>query len=1018
MIAKVPIRWFATVACGLLLGAALHAQTEVAAVARAAGDYHATSLGSFVPASAPAGQSLPVVKKVEVWKGAEGVAVDISISGQVTPRSFRLQNPQRIVLDLPDTEPVGGARTFPVGAFGVVDIRVGRFQANPPVTRVVVDLSGDMDFKVTPREGRIELRLRPPHGSGRSSAAGSPPPATVASGSGILNARDPGYEATSVGSYVPSAASQASKPVVQNVEVTRGAAGVQVSISASGTIVPRTFRLKAPDRIVVDLPNAVPVDGSRTLPVQAFGVAAVRIGRFQSNPPITRIVVDLSGACDFDMVQLGNKVAFRMKPTVLGAESQPLFPGQWSRKAAPGPAPVMAQASQSAPLPPSSGAAPAPAAGAAAVPVPSAEIPPVKAEAASASQAHTVAAAPAPAAATPKAASASPLPVSQRGAGTQPGAGSGEEEAETAPPPEGKFHSSLNGSASAGYSGASGNEVISDHGFDFGGASSYSGYYFSPLFLGFQVAGYYNQSRDNSDVQSIFDSTGVNASSQIFGGSRYPGTVGFAKDYNHEGEFGIPGVGDFKTEGSDQNLNVGWSLLLPKVPSLSAAFSQGSSNYQLLGTDTSGSFDSRTFNLHSGYSVAGFLMNAGFVDTTTQARLPDLTGDSSQPVQESSGELGYQFGVSRRLFRDVSFSGNYDHAELNSASPYASVSDAVNDASVNLHSNPISSLSLSAAASYSDNLGGSLLENVIAAGGASPISLIEPSTQMIEVVGTAGYRRSRFWGLQGEFEHREEIFDGADLSSNEYLGGGNFTHPLWGGVIGLGANLSATTITNSDSISLGTTASASYARQVGAWSTAVAGDYSRSTETALIGYTQSGYGYSAQVSRRIAQWYWNASALGRESVLDGFGNTRSTTQSYTTTFNGHNLSLNGMYSHSSGDAILTATGLVPTPVPAPVLAPNLIVLYGGTGYGGGLGWARGYFHMSASYTRAQSQTENAGVFTGGYYSEFSVQGIYNFRQIQVRAGYSRLVQGISGLSAAPGDYNTYFIGILRTFDFF
>jgi hypothetical protein len=84
--------------------------------------------------------------------------------------------------------------------------------------------------------------------------------------------------------------------MVQRV-VTREAGGaVEVEIQTSGDpVAPNTQVVTGPDRIVVDFPGAMPSVALHALKVNQGALKGVRSGLFFSNPPITRIVLDLSG---------------------------------------------------------------------------------------------------------------------------------------------------------------------------------------------------------------------------------------------------------------------------------------------------------------------------------------------------------------------------------------------------------------------------------------------------------------------------------------------------------------------------------------------------------------------------------------------------------------------------------------------------------------------------------------------------------------------------------------------------
>ena len=86
----------------------------------------------------------------------------------------------------------------------------------------------------------------------------------------------------------------------------------------------------------------------------------------------------------------------------------------------------------------------------------------------------------------------------------------------------GEVTSNLNGMIAPGYTADFGNMTGSDHSWTIGGVANYSGSFYNPNFLSFDASLYLNQSRANSDFQSISDASGVNASATIFGGSHYP----------------------------------------------------------------------------------------------------------------------------------------------------------------------------------------------------------------------------------------------------------------------------------------------------------------------------------------------------------------------------------------------------------------------------------------------------------------------------------------------------------------
>ncbi len=88
---------------------------------------------------------------------------------------------------------------------------------------------------------------------------------------------------------------------VRRVQVLGGKDAVEIEVEASDRVVPQTQVLTGPDRLVVDIPNAVPGKDLRSQSVFRGQVKDVRVGLFQSKPPITRIVLDLRSAQNYQV---------------------------------------------------------------------------------------------------------------------------------------------------------------------------------------------------------------------------------------------------------------------------------------------------------------------------------------------------------------------------------------------------------------------------------------------------------------------------------------------------------------------------------------------------------------------------------------------------------------------------------------------------------------------------------------------------------------------------------------------
>jgi type IV pilus assembly protein PilQ len=99
-----------------------------------------------------------VLKRVEIVSGQDAARLVLDVDGSVTPRTFTLPNPDRIVVDLVGA--VNGApkapQTFETGP--IARVRVSQFQTTPqPVTRVVADLRVKASYQIETQDEDIVL---------------------------------------------------------------------------------------------------------------------------------------------------------------------------------------------------------------------------------------------------------------------------------------------------------------------------------------------------------------------------------------------------------------------------------------------------------------------------------------------------------------------------------------------------------------------------------------------------------------------------------------------------------------------------------------------------------------------------------------------------------------------------------------------------------------------------------------------------------------------------------------------
>src|SRR6266478_2962420 len=149
----------------------------------------------------------------------------------------------------------------------------------------------------------------------------------------------PSLQATSIKLVTLALLAPAAFPqnlTVRSVSVLRSSGQPQIEVKTSGPVSPATQAVTGPDRIVIDFPGALPADTLKKLAVHRGGLQRIRTGLFQSQPPITRIVLDVDGPTDYQVVPSGNSIVIKLG-----------HPGQASPAASSNP--TVASKSQSAP---------------------------------------------------------------------------------------------------------------------------------------------------------------------------------------------------------------------------------------------------------------------------------------------------------------------------------------------------------------------------------------------------------------------------------------------------------------------------------------------------------------------------------------------------------------------------------------------------------------------------------------------------------------------------------------------
>jgi type IV pilus assembly protein PilQ len=185
-----------------------------------------------------------------------------------------------------------------VSSAGLQSYRVVGYRsaAGAEVTRIELNLAPGAVAKVNELKDGVEV-----HVAVKSEAASAP-----------------------MASRVIKSSDQKAPPAhISDISVVRGKDGLSLEVIGSSSIVAKTMKLNRPDRIVMDIPNSVLQGHTREIPVNNGDVKDIRAAHYQSEPPTTRIVIDLATMHDFEVVPAGNKLVLKLKNTDAAPASLP-----------------------------------------------------------------------------------------------------------------------------------------------------------------------------------------------------------------------------------------------------------------------------------------------------------------------------------------------------------------------------------------------------------------------------------------------------------------------------------------------------------------------------------------------------------------------------------------------------------------------------------------------------------------------------------------------------------------------
>ncbi|HZS98325.1 MAG TPA: AMIN domain-containing protein [Terriglobales bacterium] len=103
--------------------------------------------------------SKPAITNIRIVSESQALTIEVSTNSPAIPDTERLENPDRIVFDFPGFVMQSPAQHLNVNHGPITGVRASLFQANPPLSRIVLDLKEPVSIELQPMEDKVLIRI-------------------------------------------------------------------------------------------------------------------------------------------------------------------------------------------------------------------------------------------------------------------------------------------------------------------------------------------------------------------------------------------------------------------------------------------------------------------------------------------------------------------------------------------------------------------------------------------------------------------------------------------------------------------------------------------------------------------------------------------------------------------------------------------------------------------------------------------------------------------------------------------